>query len=95
MSVAPCSWIISRTRLVSNFGSSSTVPPERIVALRMPDKPSEWNSGMTAMTLLDGFIAKASTWAPAFMNSWKWVSWTPLGLPVVPEVYSRMAVSPG
>ena len=41
---------------------------------------------MTAMTTQCSSIWKASRWAAAFMYSWKWVSLTPLGRPVVPEV---------
>lgn len=76
----------SSTLVGSNFGSSTTVPPANTVAFSRPDSPSAWNSGITAMVTESLSIAKASVCSRAFMNSWKCVSLTPFGFPVVPEV---------
>ena len=45
--VAPWSWTVGQNVRGSNFGGTTTVPPERNVAIVEAMRPWMWNSGMT------------------------------------------------
>ena len=77
-----------------NFDRMCTVPPA-ISAACTPPRPCWWYSGSACTSTSSACHRQAAIAARIETASWRWVSGTPLGLPVVPEVYASSAVSCG
>ena len=83
------------TRLsAENFDLMCTVPPA-ISAACTPPRPCWWYSGSACTSTSSACHRQAAIAARIETVSWRWVSGTPLGLPVVPEVYASSATWSG
>ncbi len=87
-------WMISSALAGSNLGSSVSVPPTATVAFSPQVKPNTWNSGRQPITTSPELLfSSVRAVRSALRTMLAWVSWAPLGLPVVPEVYKMTASS--
>ena len=78
----------------SNLGSSVSVPPAVTVAFSPQVRPKTWNSGRQPIITSSGLLfSRVSAVSRALRARPPWVSWAPLGVPVVPEVYRMTASS--
>ena len=77
-----------------NLDRMCTVPPA-IRAVCSPPSPCWWYSGSACTSTSSGCHCQAAIAARIETATWRWVSGTPLGLPVVPEVYASSATSCG
>ncbi len=84
----------SRTAPGSNRGIRTREAPLRTAALMVQICPKMWNSGRQPTTTSSGVIRWISTPLTSVLcRRPAWVRTAPLGRPVVPEVYSRTAMS--
>ena len=77
-------------------GDISTVgKPRNSVAKQAPIRPMSWYSGSQLTNTSFGPALTAAPMARTLASRFACVSTTPLGLPVLPEVYCRKPMSPG
>jgi len=87
-------WITSNAVAGSNRGTRVRQAPLPTAAFSPQVWPKEWNSGRQPMTTSSGPRSnRVVADTAALRRRLAWVSSAPLGLPVVPEVYSSTAVS--
>ena len=60
-----------------------------------PTHPKEWNMGGVMHRRSSFSSPRYCTWLHAFSRTWQWHSTTPLGTPLVPEVWMMVASSKG
>ena len=90
--VTPCCSIASRHAPASNPGRTTSEPPNQ-----MTDStgavPATWKNGPDARNTSSSRSPQAIVLWNEFATRLRWVSWTPLGRPVVPPVKYRTARS--
>ena len=90
--VQPLSAACTQKRAAENFGAMATLPPLASGASIVTAKALMWYSGSTPSTRSWGPRACSAAMACALAARLACVSITPLGLPVVPDVYISSAV---
>src|SRR5215208_3787623 len=74
--------------------STGTIVPSWVTVLSVPSThPKQWKKGTGIHTLSSGPSSMHSPMWKAFLTMFVWVSCTPLGNPVVPEVYCMLMTS--
>src|SRR5439155_831431 len=87
-------WISSSAFTGSNLGSSARQAPLRTEVFSPQVSPNTWNSGRQPITTSPAPVPSSSSTADRALAARLWCdSEAPLGLPVVPEVYSSTAMS--
>ena len=79
----------------SNRGIMVSVAPQATAVFSPQVWPNEWNSGSPPKMTSSGPPSNKEIDTATLDARLLWVSSAPLGFPVVPEVYSRTAVSSG
>ena len=85
----------SQKRAAENLGGIARLPPWDSGASMVTAKALMWYSGSTASTRSWARSACSALMAAALAARLAWVSITPLGCPVVPEVYISSAIASG
>src|SRR6218665_2043086 len=85
----------SQKRPAENFGASARLPPCASGASMVTTRALMWYSGSTASTRSAGESSCSALMACALTARVRCVSSTPLGWPVVPEVYISSATASG
>ena len=87
--------IVASTVGPSVAGGTTTAPPANNVGSTVtPSPPIRVNGAAARVTSADANAPAPSIWI-TFQSTLAWESITPFGRPVVPEVYARIARSPG
>src|SRR5215208_4704192 len=74
--------------------STGTIVPSWVTVLSVPStQPKQWKKGTGIHTLSSGPSSMHSPMLKAFFTMFVWVSCTPFGKPVVPEVYCILITS--
>ncbi len=85
ISVTPCSATRRRISGPSTLRSTTWVAPTPAARYGIP-QPLQWNSGMVCMTTSRSQARRCRPKVTAFIQRLRWVSWTPFGRAVVPDV---------
>src|SRR4029077_7087336 len=80
--------------LASKLGSSASVAPDEIAGPRPYAIPNAWNNGKQLSTTSSGpMLSRLRAMTAWLLTRVVWVSWAPLGTPVVRDVYRMTALS--
>src|SRR6266550_6653634 len=91
--VVRCSLRTGQNVIGSNLGGTTTVPPDRNVAIVEAMSPWMWNRGITQSATSLGASAYVEAMLPADAKRLRWRSGTSFGRLVVPLVWSTRAMS--
>ena len=93
--VAPCVAAASSTASGENCGTRTAAPPHNIAPCRPTPRPCTWKSGSASTSRSAAVQRHAMRTASLLASTLPCVSIAPLGVPVVPDVYTSNARSDG